>query len=287
MNIVTRKLAGLDDFSFCERLQLELAGGWERLVLPTYALVTVERSGGILLGAYDTDSNSQRLCGALIDLVGEVDGHKVGSNLFFGVSPKARNHGIGQSLRREERRLARRAGASLLTWTIDPLRGVDAHIAFNKLGAIGVAYIRNLYGPLSSPADSGLATDRIEVEWWIDSPRANAVLDRGMPPPHYRLGLERMEVATKTRGVGAGMRQLVEFNPAPKSGMILVEIPGDLDRLRAAAPKLARDWRVKTREVFESMLSRGYLISGFVHEAGRSFHLLERKGRNAVLEKGS
>ena len=167
---------------------------------------------------------------------------------------------------------------------IDPLRGVNAHIALNKLGGIGVGYSRNRYGPLPDPADGGLATDRIEIEWWIDSPRVNAVLDRGLLPSHYRFGLDRMEVVTKTRGVGDGLRQLVEFNPNPGSKVILVEIPVDLDRLFTTSPNLARDWRVKAREVFETLFGKGYLLTGFVHEAGRSFHLLEWGRKRVVLE---
>ncbi len=285
MDITVKELARLDDFSACERLQLELAGGVERLVIPTFALVTVRESNGILLGAYNSDIVPPPLYGALVDLVTQVDGRTVGTTLFFGVEKEMRSHGIGQHLRRAERRHARRIGISLLRFSIDPLRGADAHLAFNKLGAIGTGYIRNLYGPLSDPANSGLATDRIIVEWWIDSPRVNAITDDGRLPPQYRIGLDRIEVVTKTRGVGSGIRQLVEFNPAPKSGAILIEIPVDLDRLISSFPKLARDWRVKTREVFEASFAKGYLLTGFLHEAGRSFHLLEKRRKSAVLEE--
>ncbi len=284
MNIATRELASLDDFAACERLQLELVGGWERLVIPPHALVTIGESGGILIGAHDPDSGE--LHGVLIDLIGIDSGRGIGFTLFFGVRSEARNRGIGQSLRRAERRHARRAGIPLIRFPIDPLRGIEAHLACNRLGGVGVGYVRNLYGPLPDPADGGLATDRILVEWWIDSPRVNAVVDAGLLPPHYRLGLDRMEVVTKTRAVGGGVRQLLEFNSSPASDVILVEVPVDFDRLLAGSPKLARDWRLKTREVFELFFTKGYLLTGFVHEAGRSFHLLERRRKAAVLEEG-
>lgn len=283
MDITVKELTRLDDFSACERLQLGIAGGVERLVIPTFALVTVRHSGGIMLGAYNSDIVLPPLHGALVDLVTQADGHAVGTTMFFGVEEEMRSHGIGQSLRRAERRHARRIGISLLRFSIDPLRGGDAHLAFNKLGAIGTGYIRNLYGPLPDPANSGLATDRITVEWWINSPRVNAINDDGRLPPHYRIGLDRIEVVTKTRVGSSGMRQLIEFNPAPTSGTILIEIPVDLDRLLSSFPKLARDWRVKTREVFEASFAKGYLLTGFLHAAGRSFHLLERRRKSAVL----
>ncbi len=283
MNIATRPLQEHADIVALEELQVELSGGWERLVIPPHALVTVRDSGGIMLGAYDADSGE--LLGALVDLVWPGGRSYTASTMFIGVREKARNRGVGQGLRRAERRYARRSGISLVRFAVDPLRGVDAHIAFNRLGAVGVGYIRDLYGPLPGPTDGGLATDRIAIEWWIDSPRVTRVVDHGEPPAHYRLGLDRMEVVTKTRAVGSGVRQLLEFDPAPGGGVILVEVPVDFDRLLASFPKLARDWRVKAREVFETLFGKGYLLTGFVHEAGRSFHLLERKRKEAVLEE--
>ena len=287
MDIKIKPLTTLDDMAAIEQLEIELVGGWERLVVPTAVLVTVRDSAGILLGAYDTDVVPPRLRGVLIDLVAEIAEQPTCITLVWGVIPDARNRGIGQALRRAERRIAHRIGIPLVRWAIDPLRGVDAHIAFNRLGAVGTGYVRNQYGPLPDPTNGGLATDRITVEWWVDSPRVNAVLDAGTPPPHYRLGLNQMEVATKTRGVGSGTRQLVEFDPNPQSNTVLVEVPTDFDRLLAVAPKLARDWRIKARDVFETFFATGYLLTGFVHEAGRSFHLLERRRKAAVLEEGN
>jgi len=279
--VTIRPLTRLDDLATCERLQLEVLGGWERLVIPPHVLVEIGARGGLVLGAHE---ESGELHGLLVDLLSREDGADSHFTLFLGVHPEARNRGIATALRCAERRHAHRTGISLIRWGIDPLRGVDAHIALNKLGGIGVGYSRNRYGPLPDPADGGLATDRIEIEWWIDSPRVNAVLDRGLLPSHYRFGLDRMEVVTKTRGVGDGLRQLVEFNPNPGSKVILVEIPVDLDRLFATSPNLARDWRVKAREVFETLFGKGYLLTGFVHEAGRSFHLLEWGRKRVVLE---
>src|SRR5207245_196426 len=60
----------------------------------------------------------------------------------------------------------------------DPLEGVNASLNIAKLGAVTHKYYPNLYG--SSMADglnSGLPTDRFEVEWWIASDRVRQVLE--------------------------------------------------------------------------------------------------------------
>ena len=167
---------------------------------------------------------------------------------------------------------------------------MEAHIAFNKLGAVAVGYKRDLYGELHDSRNSGLATDRLTIEWWLTSPRVRAVVDRRSLPYHFSLGLDKMEVATRTAVTGDGQRRLVKFDDSvcegiTSSSVILVEIPAKLDRLRKEDIDLARDWRVRTRDIFERMFASGYIITGLVHEGGRSFHLFERASRATILER--
>ena len=285
MNLVVDRLISPEAFSTCERLQQEIGESDERQILPVHLLVALQRNGGFVLGAYDAEVEPPRFCGCLIDLAGRYDANPSCFTLFHGVQREVRNRGIGFKLRVKEREECRKDGVGLIIWTLDPLRSLEAHFALNKLGAVAVSYERHLYGELSDLANRGLATDRLTIEWWIDSPRVSAVIDHGELPPHFHLGLNHMEVVTKTGLAGSGMRRLVSFEDEPGNAVILVEIPVDLDRLRALDPALARDWRIKMRDVFEVLLPRGYIVSGFVHEAGRSFHLLERSVKEVVLKR--
>jgi predicted GNAT superfamily acetyltransferase len=201
------------------------------------------------------------------------------------VEKASRNRGIGYQLRLEEREVCRKEGVELITWMADPLRGAQAHFAFNKLGAIATAYERNVFGELSDSANRGLATDRLAIEWWITSPRVVGVIDQEKLPHHYTFGFERMEVVTKTGLSESGMRRLLKAETSPRSDVLLFEIPVDLDRLREHDPGLARDWRVKTRDAFEALFANCYILSGFVHEAGRSFHLFEREDKASLLRR--
>jgi predicted GNAT superfamily acetyltransferase len=280
MTISIERLTTLHTLSSCARLQHKIT---DTTIITTPLLVTLQRSGGLILGSYDTDLEPPLLCGTLVDLRGRNQRVPSWHTVFHGVKGAFRNRGIGYRLRLRERREGRKEGVALITWTIDPLRSLEPHLAFNKLAAIAFSYERNLYGDLKDRMNRGLATDRLIVEWWIDSPRVVSVLDRGDLPHHFHLGLNQMEVVTKTKPVVDGIRRLLDFEPSPKSRVILVEIPVDLDRMREYDLSLARDWRLRTRDLFEQLFANGYTMTGFVHEAGRSFHLLERADKKTVL----
>ena len=283
MDITIEPLVLPQAFAACERLQREVFGKESRETLSCHFLVELVRAGGVALGAYDIDVVPPRLCGCLIDLFAGCQGSLSRLTLLHYVEKTARNRGIGYQLRVKEREACYKEGVELITWMIDPLRGAQAHFAFNKLGAIATAYERNVYGELSDRANRGLATDRLAIEWWIASSRVLEIVDRGRLPGHFSFGFERMEVVTKTRLTESGVRRLLKAETNPRSDVLLFEIPVDLDLLREHNPDLARDWRIKTREAFERLFADGYILSGFVHEAGRSFHLFERVDKASLL----
>lgn len=283
MSIGVSRLESLDDLLLCERLQEQLLGAGVRSILTVPTLAAIRRSGGLLLGAWEAEGSRRTLQGALVDLAAEADGFTARFSVFLGVAPGSRNRGAAQSLRAAERAACRAAGVELVFWWADPLQSAAAHIAFNRLGAIAPAHIRNALGPLRDRQNERLATDRLRVEWWINAPRVTSILDDGRPPPHLEVGLDRMQVLTRTRAQSAGYRKPGELQSGPTDRFVLVEIPEDIDRLRAEDEAAALAWRVSTREAFELLFSGGYTIVGFVHEGGRSFHLFEREDRGVVL----
>jgi len=199
------------------------------------------------------------------------------------VSSSARGRGIGTALRLGERNHCRHNGVDVVNWWIDPLRSVDTHVALNKLGGIATAYSRNVFGELGDSPNRGLATDRLQVEWWVESPRVISVLDRKAASQHLAMGLHQMDVLTKTAARPAGYRTLLSYDTSATSRYVLAEIPTDLDRLRREDPEAARRWRLGLRELLEVLLSDGFVVIGLIHEAGRSFHLLEQVDRSDVL----
>ena len=285
MDIVVEPLNFPERFSAFERLLPEIVGPKGGHVLLRQLLATVNRVGGLLLGAYDTDAVPIRLRGCLIDLPAHRHGHLCRQTLLHYVEESARNCGVGYRLREKEREMCQKDNVELITWMIDPLRGAQAHFAFNKIGAIATSYERDVYGELTDPDNAGLATDRLTTEWWIACPRVAEIVEKGRLPHHYRYGFDRMEVVTKTVATDSGVRRLSKVETDFRSDVLLFEIPVDLDRVRTCDADLARDWRVKTRDAFEVLFAGGYVISGFVHEAGRSFHLFEQAEKVALLTR--
>jgi len=277
------RLTGLEDFVACEKLQADLVGASARSTLPVPALAAIDRSGGLLLGAWETEGGRRSLRGALVDLVAEADGYPARFSVLLAVDRAFANRGVAQALRAAERAASVRANVDLVYWWSDPLVGAAAHVAFNRLGAIATGHTRNALGPLDDEPNRGLATDRIRVEWWIDAPRVIAVLDEDRIPPHYGLGLDRMQLLTRSTTRPSGQRGPTSVDGTPTKPFVLVEVPADLRTLRARDPSAARDWRLTCREAVELLFSNGYLIVGFVHEGGRSFHLFERTDRGTVL----
>ena len=283
MPIKTDRLSDLEELRTCVDVQRAILGDRSRSVWSVPALTAVCQSGGLILGVWDAEGRRDSLRGALVDLVADVGGYPARHTVFRGVVESARNRGVGYGLRAAERTACREDGVDLVFWSLDPLRSAGSHLAFNKLGAIATGYRCNLYGEVHDNANLGLATDRLRVEWWIDSPRVTSILDRGDRPSHFHLGIHEMEVITETSLNRSGFRVLAGRSESPRAEYVLAEIPADLDRVRLADTAAARQWRLQSREVFELLFATGYVGVGFVHEGGRSFHLFRKADRRKVL----
>jgi predicted GNAT superfamily acetyltransferase len=282
MTIRVEELTSHEAFAACRAVQ-HAVGTASGELLSAPILVGIQRSGGLVLGAWDDTDPTPSFLGCLVDLV--ATGRRAARlTLFRGVLPERRGRGIGYRLRCVERERLRGETVAVVRWAIDPLRSVDAHVAMNKLGAVAVGYERDLYGPSEADRDRGLATDRLVVEWRLDSPRVCAIIDQGRLPPHFDLGLDRMGVVTRTTATESGGRRLLGTRQTLSGEVLLAEIPADLDRIRDEED-VRRAWRLGTRELFEEMLAEKYLITGFVHQGGRSFHLFERTGRDEAFER--
>jgi predicted GNAT superfamily acetyltransferase len=194
---------------------------------------------------------------------------------LLAVHPDWRSKGIGFALKRAQWQLVRKQGIDRITWTYDPLLSRNAHLNIARLGAVCDTYLRSEYGEMCDGLNAGLPSDRLQVDWWLNTERVKRRLSRRSRPT-LTLGHYHAAEATllEARHDQASLAPPADEILSLTGILLLVEIPPDFLALKAADLSLARDWRFYTREVFENAFAAGYLVTDFVHEDGRSFYVL-------------
>ena len=171
-----RALTAHDEFREAVRLQRAIWGFEDVDVAPARLFVVATRIGGQAIGAFD----GGRMAGFLIAIPGiGPSGAAYLHSHMLGVLPEYRNQGIGRALKLAQRDDAVARGIGLIEWTFDPLQLKNAFFNIERLGAIVRRYVHNQYGTTSSPLHGGLPTDRCVAEWWLQSPRVEAIVIGG------------------------------------------------------------------------------------------------------------
>jgi len=263
-----RLLETPSEMTAVEELQRQVWPGSETDLVPAHLLVTIAHNGGVVLGAFI----EEQLVGCVFGFPGlEMlpDGpHPKHCSHQLGVHPDYRDSGLGFALKRAQWQMVRHQGLDHITWTYDPLLSRNAYLNIAKLGAVCSTYHRTEYGEMRDGLNAGLPSDRFQIDWWINTQRVELRLSRQKRLP---LGLDHFSQA--------GIQPLyrVEVNlegwPHPPKRMSLpvarlhlAEIPTDFLALKASDFALARDWRLFSREVFETVFASGYLVTDFLYD---------------------
>jgi predicted GNAT superfamily acetyltransferase len=272
VNVLIQPLESIAEFHACEALQRRvwvLSGDLE--VVPLHLLLTVQRNGGLLLGAFD----GGELVGFLFGFPAyDQDGRPKHCSHMMGVDPSFQGKGIGYQLKLAQRELTLARGLDLVTWTYDPLESRNAYLNIHKLGGVCQTYIRDYYGPLDDGLNAGLPTDRLQVDWWIAGDRVKKYLAGQVGEPVSSSALIVNATGHTRNGLMTpGLLALDADQPT-----IQVETPADYQAIRAADPGLALEWRLAMRQVFEAYLAAGYTVVDFhslrSDSGRRSFYIL-------------
>ena len=178
--IAVRPLHAVDDFRRCVQITREVWGDSELETEPYVTFVIADHTGGQVLGAFDGDT----LVGFTKGFVGLHERTPYLHSHMLAVLSSYRDRGIGRQLKLAQREDALRRDIRVIEWTFDPLESKNAYFNINRLGAISRRYIPNFYGVTTSPLHRGLATDRLLVEWHLESPRVIAAINDLNPEPH-------------------------------------------------------------------------------------------------------
>lgn len=288
---VLRILDKPDEMEAVEQLQSLVWPGSEIDIVPAHMLLAAAHNGGLVIGAFaaspgSVSVSSEELVGFVFGFPGlysTPDGPRPKhASHMLGVRPEFRNQGVGFALKRAQWQMVRHQGLDLVTWTYDPLLSRNANLNITQLGAVCNQYRRDEYGNMRDTVNVGLASDRFQVSWWVNSKRVQRRLSR-----QARLRLDLAHVlATGSRIVNPSKPGTTGFPEPPDTIhlpdgegelILLVEIPAEFQRLREKMPDLALIWRTQTRRLFEEVFADGYLVTDFIYLPGslpRSFYVL-------------
>ena len=262
--ITIRPLSSHEDYEQTRQIHVAAWGVEAAATIPPLTVHALHHNGATVLGAYDRD----RLVGYIVGTLGAIQApNRIDQiaaarlklfSVILGILPEYQGQGIGYQLKLAQREAALAEGIRLITWTYDPLESRNARLNIGKLGGICHRYYRDFHGPMAG-RNAGLASDRLEVEWWVTSNRVDGRVAQQRRP----LSLNAM------RGAGAIVVNEAHFDEAgliippldfahSDGNLLLVEIPADIQVLKTADLALARQWRQHIRQVFEYYFAANY-----------------------------
>jgi predicted GNAT superfamily acetyltransferase len=178
-----------------------------------------------------------------------------------GVREAQRDGSVGFALKQHQRAWALSHGLTRVTWTFDPLVRRNACFNLTKLGALAVAFHRDFYGSMHDSINAGDRSDRILVEWRLDSPLA---VDASEHRPC------RVELPAPDGG-GVVARLRVGAGDVPEVGACggaveLIQVPADIVSLRRVDPALALQWRFAVRRTLGAAFDAAARVEGITRD---------------------
>ncbi|MFN0086645.1 MAG: GNAT family N-acetyltransferase [Blastocatellia bacterium] len=235
-----RECVSFEDFAACCEMQRIVWQFDDLDVTAPRSFIVTRKGGGFTYGAFD---DAGRLLGFSLALPAfDEKLRPYYYSQMLAVLPEHRDAGIGMKLKQAQRDHSLRTGIPLITWTFDPLQSRNAHLNIIKLGCVVRKYFVNYYGHGStSVLHRGLDTDRLFPEWWVHSAHVREAL----------LGGRRTDAAEA-----------------------VIEIPRDIDAIKARDMEEAKNWQLRIRRAFLQYLSEGLYCAGFAADArGHSSYL--------------
>jgi predicted GNAT superfamily acetyltransferase len=278
IKITVAPFRNLADYKACEDIQREVWHAQDTDIVPTPLLMIAHRTGGILLGAYNSLGD---MIGFVFSIMARLDGMPIQHSYALAVRPSYRNFDVGFKLKMAQRKEALRRKISVISSAFDPTQPLQAYFALGKLCQRGVGYEENFCGDPTSAPGRGLPTDRILTHWNLDDSSVVRRLETGPPRRDLRKELKQHVVINHLSELSPG---LFDSSPMKLNCMedhFLFEVPHNLLEIRNKDLGLALGWQVKMRQVFRNYFRKRYMAVDFwvADQDGRprSFYVLEKK----------
>ncbi|HEX2645092.1 MAG TPA: hypothetical protein VHU81_18985 [Thermoanaerobaculia bacterium] len=227
--------------------------------VPASILKINQKAGGVSAGVFDRDGKMLAFVFGLTGLQGDPP-RRVHWSHMLAVHPDARDHHLGTRLKLYQREVLLPLGVEEIQWTYDPLEARNAHLNLNRLGAVVIDYVEDMYDDdLGSELARGIGTDRFIVSWAIQSERiaervADLAAGRQLDPGPDAERYSDAPVANPADPAALAL---------PDAPRVRVEIPVSIQTLKAEDEERAHAWRLSTRRAFEEYMGRGYRVETF------------------------
>ena len=237
------------EFRSCETIMGEVFGFKDINIIPAWQMYTSSHHGGLVLGAY---------------AAGRMVGFSFAYPAFDGRDPylfssglcvlqEFESRGIGYRLKVEQARQAMSLGYREIKWTVEPLNSRALYV-YAKLGAVLVKYQRGMYDHLElGGVDAGIPADEVEISLSLPL--------REVDSPHTAAPLRLQDIPCLTESETSGtIRTLVSATPSFElHEVVAIEIPWDLQKLKAFSLNAATHWRLAVRDLMERLFGLGFV----------------------------
>jgi len=252
----------MDALNLMVRLQDRTWGMPPEDLVPVNLLAVLGDTGGANVVAYQLDKgfNSDGWLGFVIG-AGSATGTLVSHML--GVHETIRGvRDIGWYLKIVQAYLALQNGHHCMSWTFDPMRGANARLNLEKLGARIDELAINKYGVLRSVLYGDVPSDRFLAKWDLLSTRTHERIDAVYHRRHPDHSAEDL-LDVPELNVESALELAIQ-QPA----RLRYRIPGDIDHLMRQDPHAAIHWREEMRQALTGFLTTKIGVAGDVEQYG-------------------
>jgi predicted GNAT superfamily acetyltransferase len=243
--ITIRVLKTTEDMRLVQQLEETV---WGMGSIPIHQTLTAVKNGGLIIGAFD----EEKLVGFSYGFTGFKNKEVYLCSHMLGIHPEYQLRGIGKKLKDMQLIIAKEMGYNLITWTFDPLESRNAYLNVSKLYGIVDTYIENCYGEMEGGLNAGLPTDRLQIEWRINSER---VENKWMPKdPIYE---QPFQITISEHNYPILIEPYI-FEPTQEGYEL--PIPRNIQDIKMVDPELALNWRLQTRKIMKQLFIKGYAL---------------------------
>lgn len=189
-----------------------------------------------------------------------------------GVLAEYQGQGIGFRLKQQQRLWAIENGYAVIGWTFDPMQRGNANFNLNQLGAIANQYYVDHYGEMTDLINAGLASDRLEAYWELQNPQVVALAN----------GVTQNSTATEFQPefrlvyINEDSHVIYDMPTVLGDAQYYIEIPQKISSLKQTHLSLAQEWQLAVRKAITHILSKNYILSGFVNQDNRYWYVVTR-----------